>query len=102
MYDAASNVWRTLPTTGAPSARVAHSGVAINGRAIFFGGFNGTALLATGGRYSRVTDLWSPTATAGGPTARSGLSAVVIDRKMLVWGGLADNTFLNNGSSYTP
>ncbi len=102
MYSAASNTWRTLPTTGAPGARTRHVGVAINGRAIFQGGFNGTTFLGGGGRYAVANDLWSPIATAGAPPARSGHSAVVIGGKMIVWGGLADNAFLNNGSSYTP
>jgi hypothetical protein len=51
LYDAATDTWTTMTTTGAPSGRTHHGGVYV-GKYIFFGGSDGTNVLNTGGVFT--------------------------------------------------
>ena len=71
---------------------------------IVWGGWNGTADVQTGGRYTPATNTWSATAmsTTGAPTAREGHSAVWTGREMIVWSGTDGTTTVSTGARYNP
>ena len=62
---------------------------------LVWGGFDGSGVLNTGGRYNPSTDSWTATSTTHAPTARFVQTAVWTGSEMVVWGGrgpLATNT----------
>jgi len=97
-----ATAWSAINSTGAPSARVAHTAVWSGSEMLVWGGANGNgAPLNTGGRYNLNTDSWTSMATNGAPLARSGHVAVWTGSEMLVWGG--DNIGLSDaGGRYNP
>jgi hypothetical protein len=96
------DLWTPTSTVGAPTARYFHTAVWTGSRMIVWGGYSGSAVLNTGGRYDPVSDSWSATSTSG-PTARAAHTAVWTGTEMVVWGGVdITNTAFNTGSRYDP
>ena len=73
---------------------------------VVWGGYSGSAYLATGARYNPITDTWSPTKLAGAPSARYGATAVWTGTRMIVWGGTdvghGGGAQVNTGGLYDP
>src|SRR5437762_9576374 len=69
---------------------------------IIWGGYGGSGLLNTGGRYNLSTDTWTATNTTA-PEARYYHTAVWTGSRMVVWGGYNQfGTYLNSGGRYDP
>jgi len=101
-YDPVADTWTPISVTGAPSRRIAASGVWTGSRLIVWGGTVSYGDdLRTGGRYDPATDTWTPTTLAGAPEGRSRLTAVWTGDRMIVWGGAAA-TLLSSGGEYFP
>jgi N-acetylneuraminic acid mutarotase len=68
-WNAATGVWRTLPSVGAPAARYSHTAqmTAPGGKMLILGGTAG----ATGAAYDTAADSWSPISSAGFPAGTS-------------------------------
>ncbi|MBX3475650.1 MAG: hypothetical protein KF754_14865 [Planctomycetes bacterium] len=90
LYDAATNSWAAITTSGAPVARTNHVGVVVDStRFIVWGGeTTGGAEVNTGGVYSISTGVWTAVTTVGAPTARIVACGAVVSGRFLVWGGL--------------
>jgi N-acetylneuraminic acid mutarotase len=104
-YDPASDAWTPTTTTGAPSARSAHTVVWTGSRMVVWGGIqfvNGSTGLNDGGQYDPASDAWTPTTTTGAPSARSGHTAVWTSSRMIVWGGWNGTTLLKDGGQWAP
>jgi hypothetical protein len=103
-YDPVGDSWTAggTTTTNAPTARQTHTAVWTGSKMIIWGGFDGGALVNTGGQYDPVGDSWSATATDGAPSAREGHSAVWTGSKMIVWGGFDGTSRFNTGGLYDP
>jgi hypothetical protein len=107
-YDPATDAWRPLPTAGAPSARLNHTGVWTGTTMIVWGGTTATAVPAfgTGAIYDPATDGWTEVTTVGAPEGRRNHVAVWTGTEMIVWGGstavVGVTTNLNDGSRYRP
>lgn len=103
IYNPDVDAWTgTITTTGAPSARYAHSAVWTGAEMIIWGGFDDAQLFSNGAAYDPIAGVWAATITTGAPVPRSGHSAVWTGNKMIVWGGWDGTQALNNGASYTP
>ncbi|HET8542399.1 MAG TPA: IPT/TIG domain-containing protein [Anaeromyxobacter sp.] len=106
-YDPMTDVWRALPTTGAPSPRAGAKAVWTGSEVIVWGGYTGTGAsttyLGTGGRYLPASNTWATLSSAGSPPAgRSGHSAVWTGSKLIVWGGQNGAGYLGSGAVYDP
>jgi hypothetical protein len=72
-YNVTSNAWAPISSSGAPSARYLHSAVWTGSQMIIWGGFDGTAFLKSGARYTAAADSWggvsntAPSATLTSP-----------------------------------
>jgi len=103
-YAPSSDTW-TATSTGPDVAtpRTFHRAVWTGAEMIVWGGYDGSAPLASGGRYSPAANGWLPLATAGAPAARYAHSAVWTGTRMIVWGGNPDTgSGLASGGSYDP
>jgi N-acetylneuraminic acid mutarotase len=76
---------------------------------IVWGGYYGTTMTITGGRYDPASDTWQETSLTNVPEARQQHSAVWTGSQMIVWGGCNNNvslcgggTILNSGGRYDP
>ncbi|MDQ7815381.1 MAG: hypothetical protein RDU25_06315, partial [Patescibacteria group bacterium] len=92
IYDPSTDTWKSVTSTGAPSARYAHVSVWTGSKMIVWGG---TA--AGGGVYDPMTDTWLPMSTANAPTAQMYSTAVWAtpagtSSKMIVFSGLSNST----------
>lgn len=98
--------WVPTDTTGAPSARAAHSSAWTGSVMIVWGGTDGTTAFNTGGVYDPALDSWAATDTTDPdtPSARADHRAVFAGGTgMIVWGGTPDgSTGLNTGAIYHP
>jgi len=92
--------WTATSTTSAPAARELHTAVWTGSEMIVWGGFNGSSVLNTGGRYNPGTDSWTATSTTSAPAARDFHTAVWTGSEMIVWGGTDGSSFLNTGGRY--
>jgi N-acetylneuraminic acid mutarotase len=104
-YNAKKNSWKSVTTTGAPSARAGHTAVWRGTEMIIWGGgetFDGIPL-NTGGHYNPRKNLWQPITLTKAPKARLEHKAVWTGTEMIIWGGL-NNAFalLKTGSRYDP
>jgi N-acetylneuraminic acid mutarotase len=97
----AANTWTATKTTGAPSGREAFSAIWTGTQMIVFGGYNGTSIVKTGGRYNPATNSWSATSTTN-VIPREGHSAVWTGTELIVWGGDNSTGRLQSGQRYNP
>jgi N-acetylneuraminic acid mutarotase len=100
-----ADTWASVQSSGAPSAREAHTSVWTGTEMIVWGGYNGTSNLDTntGARYTPATDSWTATSTTGAPAVRDTHTAVWTGSKMVIWGG-GNEVFVpkNTGGRYDP
>jgi hypothetical protein len=87
-YVSSEDIWRALPSEGAPTGRTASTGTFLNGRVVIWGGESAEGLRADGAAFNPVTDTWSPLASEGAPAARRDHQARATDVGMVVWGGV--------------
>src|SRR5882724_137687 len=95
------DTWTATSTTSAPAARDRHTAVWTGSEMIVWGGFNGSSLFNTRGRYNPGTDSWTATSTTSAPAARDPHTAVWTGSEMIVWGGFGGSV-LNTGGRYNP
>ncbi len=101
-YDPIADTWATTNTSGAPSARYAHTAVWTGSAMIVWGGWNGSAFLNDGGVYDLAADTWTATTTAP-LSARTYHTAVWTGSRMIIWGGSSPGpAYDNDGGSYDP
>lgn len=94
--------WSALPTSGAPSARQAHTAVWTGSRLIIWGGKSGGGALGTGASYDPVANAWTALPTTLAPSPRWGHVALWTGREMLVFGGEDATGALSTGAAYDP
>jgi len=75
-YDPITDTWLAVTTTGAPRARIQHTGVWTGTEMLVWGGNSPTNVFNDGGRYNSETGSWLPIITQGAPAPRSGYTAV--------------------------
>ena len=92
------DTWTATSTSGAPSARRAHTAVWTGTEMILWGGLGEN----TGGRYDPSTDTWTATSTTNAPSGRQFHTAVWTGSEMIIWGGQNGGTFFNTGGRYNP
>lgn len=90
-YDPATDTWRPMTLSAAPTPREDHVAVWIGSELFVWGGRNGKNMLANGGRYDPSADRWRAiSALSGEPAPRWNHTAVVAGDQVIVWGGFAD------------
>ena len=101
-YDPATDTWRPISATGAPTERYGHTtvwdGIAMH----VWGGNNGSKLLNDGASYSPSTDTWGAMASDGAPAARHYHSAVWAGGEMIIWGGYDGSNAFGSGARFSP
>jgi hypothetical protein len=110
IYNKASNSWRSMSTSEAPSARSYRSAVWTGENFIVWGGTTGfgfeETFLNDGGRYDPVTDSWSAISVINAPAARQSHGVVWTDNRMMVFGGRIGSptasVVTNTGGLYDP
>ena len=102
-YNPATDTWRPMSTTGAPSARTAHRAIWTGTRMIIWGGDGlGFTYTNTGGIYDPATDSWvGATSTVNAPSPRGSAAVVWTGSRMIVWGGENPGKF-GDGALYDP
>lgn len=108
-YNPTTDTWKPLPVTGAPSARIGHSGVWTGSEMIIFGGLGAGGIgigrvgpLSGGASWSLEEDKWTFLPESGAPSPRHGHSAVWTGKEMIVWSGGAGPTDHTSGGRYDP
>src|SRR5262249_18319526 len=107
-YDPATDTWRPLTTSGAPSARAEHVAVWSGRQMVVWGGHAGLTLFdpydKAGGRYDPATDTWTPTSTANVPVGRGPAPVAWTGSVMVIWGGFRNSgpTLPQTGGRYDP
>lgn len=104
-YNPATDSWREVSMTGAPSAREKHTAVWTGTEMVIWGGrylFNGWNYLRDGGRYDPVSDTWATTSVSGAPSRRGYHTAVWTGEELLIWGGWDGIAYLDTGNRYNP
>ena len=110
-FDAGTNTWTRVTTTGTPSARGAFvmSYDAGRGVVVLFGGYGAAGFLQETWEYDGATRTWTQVTTAAAPSPRAG-SGLVYDAalgKSVLFGGLDANlnalndTWTYDGSNWT-
>jgi len=106
-YDPATDTWTTISTgANVPVARTDHTcvwGLDVISYFIVWGGWDGTQLLNSGGRYDPLTDSWKTISTSGAPTPRRYHSAIWnlnASSEMIIWGGRDATGVVNTGGQY--
>ncbi len=88
-YDPLTDTWLPVGSTGAPSARYAHTSVWTGTEMIVWGGSRGAfGGLNDGARYDPASDAWTAVTTLGAPDPRQDHTAVWTGARMIVWGGV--------------
>ena len=107
-YDPATDSWRPISSTNAPSPRSKLTAVWTGIEMLVWGGVaDGGICLSNGGRYNPITDTWTPINTNGAPSARGDHVAVWTGSEMIVWGGffgegINPSESLSTGARYNP
>src|SRR5207237_1169305 len=97
------DTWTATSLTNAPVARDYHTAIWTGSEMIVWGGFNGSSVFNTGGRYNPGTDSWTATSTTNAPADRERHTAVWTGTEMIVWGGTPGGfSGLNTGGRYNP
>lgn len=100
-YDPAADTWSAMSTSGAPSARDAHTGVWAGDRLVVWGGWDGFSQeYGDGDVYDPISDAWAPAASAGAPSGRYSHSAVVAGNRVIIWGGIGPFPGPGSGGIY--
>src|SRR5205814_979039 len=81
------DTWTATSLTNAPAVRDYHTAIRTGSEMIVWGGFNGSNVFNTGGRYNPGTDSWTATSTTNAPADRERHTAVWTGTEMIVWGG---------------
>jgi N-acetylneuraminic acid mutarotase len=105
LYDPLTDIWSSMNSSSAPTARYGYTAVWTGSSMIVWGGYDGSpsVRLKTGGRYDPATDTWLATSTgANVPTARYGHAAVWTGTEMIVWGGSTSTGSVVTGARYNP
>jgi N-acetylneuraminic acid mutarotase len=100
-YNPASNTWKALPTSGAPTGRFWHIAVWTGSEMIVWGGGQ-ERLLGDGGRYNPRTENWALIPASGAPAARYYPGVVWTGKEMIVWGGEGPVGPFGDGARYAP
>jgi len=100
-YDPVLDTWLPISVSGAPSPRSTPA-VWTGSQMVVWGGYDGSARVATGGRYDPVADAWTSTSLSGAPAARSSHAAVWSGTELIVWGGWDGTSRLAAGGRYNP
>jgi len=96
-YDAATDVWTSTSTSGAPAGGEVSAVVWTGTRMIVWRSGSG------GGMYDPGSNTWSAISTTGQPSTRAEEKAVWTGSQMVVWGGrLFPGPRLNDGARYDP
>jgi hypothetical protein len=99
IFDATRRVWTSLPTEGAPPARMRAAAVLTEGTLFVFGGRDGMNPLATGAVFDRSS--WRALPAEGAPSAASDVVAIAIPNGIVVWGGsTADGGYSGDGAIF--
>ncbi len=101
-YDPATDTWRPVSTTNAPSPRSNHTAIWTGTEMIIWGGIGFLGPVNTGARYDPATDTWRPMSTTNAPSPRSNHTAIWTGTEMIVWGGSDSRGPLNTGARYNP
>jgi N-acetylneuraminic acid mutarotase len=96
IYTPATDSWRPITTTGAPSPRVDAAGVWMGNKMLVWGSDTGDI---SGYVYDPVADTWALIAVAGAPPPRSRFAFAASDHQLFVWGGSYTDT---SGAVWTP
>lgn len=95
-----TDIWLTLATLNAPSARENGMAVWTGTEMIVWGGDDSTQYLNTGGRFNPTTNTWTATSTgANVPVAQFESAFVWTGTEMIIWSG---QQLLTDGSRYNP
>lgn len=99
----ANEGWVPLPSSGAPTARNAHTAVWTGDVMIVWGGRTGAGMETNSGHaYDPATNTWTTISSSGAPSARHSHDAVWTGDRMIVWGGVSGGAFQVNGGIYDP
>jgi N-acetylneuraminic acid mutarotase len=100
----ASNSWRAISTTNAPSGRLWHSAIWTGEKILIWGGMTASGVTNTGGVYDPQNNSWTSMSTTNAPEARWYHGAVWTGKEMIVWGGARAMTSddLETGGRYDP
>ena len=91
--------WRSISTTGAPSARFRHVIVWTGTEALVWGGYS-AVVLGDGAAWNPVTNTWRTLSAVGAPTARTNFAGVWTGSLLVVWGGSPGP--VSDGARYDP
>lgn len=100
-FKPSTNTWTSLPATGAPIARGAHSAVWTGAEMIIWGGASGGDL-QSGARWKPTNGTWKTVTDFNAPGARRFAVAAWTGTEMIVWGGIAGGTTLATGGVLAP
>jgi hypothetical protein len=95
-YDAATDVWTSTSTTGAPAGGTVSAAVWTGTRMIVWRSGSG------GGIYDPGSNTWSAISTTGQPSSRTEEKAMWTGSQMIIWGGKLSPGNLNDGARYDP
>lgn len=99
-YDVATDTWRALSGTGAPSARSRVPDVWTGTQMLIWGGWNAGG---DGARWTASTNAWSAISTSGDPSSRRWNAAVWTGSRMLVvFGEDSGGSLRGDGFAYDP
>jgi hypothetical protein len=108
IYDPSNDTWTPLTTSGAPSPRIAPTGVWTGSKMIVWGGGDGSGWLNTGGLYDPVSNSWETMSIKNVPQGRcdhcaiwTGTPAEGGTGEMIIWGG-GGSPYFTIGGRYLP
>lgn len=106
LYDPVLQQWSSLPSSGAPEARMESGVVWTGSHLIVWGGIGASGALNTGALLplsgGTTAGSWTAVSGTGAPAARSGHTALWTGTKLLVWGGQRNGELLGEGAAYDP
>jgi N-acetylneuraminic acid mutarotase len=98
-YNPASDIWTTITTVGAPTARRGHAAAWTGTRMVVCGGYDFDEEFADGGQYNPTANTWTPVSAAAFP--RYDHTAVWSGTYVIVWGGFSGTEYAV-GERYNP
>jgi len=94
-YEADSDRWTEMSSTGAPPGRNKHVAVWTGSEMIVWGGIGCGWWCMNGARYDPLNDVWSPISNVGAPSESTAGTAVWTGTEMIVWSA-------SSGARYNP